>query len=484
MNTTPIHIPALRFGQAYVSLDTAAVSAVGSDTVIAQVSQLNAGMIRRDARRFAEGRAALRRFTTAQLLDISRRAGELFMSAALPIGDTQQTVDDYMQCLSATSGLPIALVKANMHKIHEVFTQMDTIVRGLTRGVSHDILDTGSGQQAGVPVSFYPTTTALGVVLPSNSPGVNSLWMPAIAMKMPVLLKPGREEPWTPMRIIQSFIAAGIPAEAFGFYPTDHEGSAAVLETCQRSIIFGGQDTVDRYAGNPRVEAHGPGWSKVLIGDDEADRWRDHLPVLVKSIAGNSGRSCINASAILTPRHAKELAQALAVELAAIAPRHRDDPQAALAGFANPQMAQWMNAQIEQGLATPGARDITAEVRGSADRLVVAAGITYMLPTLILCDRFDHPLANREFMFPFASVTNVPQEKMLDVMGPSLVVTAITQSPAFIDDLLTSPQIQRLNLGPLPTSVAKWDQPHEGNLFEFLFRRRAIQFAPLEATAP
>jgi hypothetical protein len=30
----------------------------------------------------------------------------------------------------------------------------------------------------------------------------------------------------SPLRIIQSFIAAGFPAEAFGFYPTDHGGSA------------------------------------------------------------------------------------------------------------------------------------------------------------------------------------------------------------------------------------------------------------------
>src|SRR5438270_851481 len=91
-------------------------------------------------------------------------------------------------------------------------------------------------EQAGVPVSYYPLTDALGVVLPSNSPGVNSLWMPAVALKVPVVLKPGREEPWTPFRIIQAFIQAGCPPEAFSFYPTDHEGSGAVLEGCCRDL--------------------------------------------------------------------------------------------------------------------------------------------------------------------------------------------------------------------------------------------------------
>jgi hypothetical protein len=35
--------------------------------------------------------------------------------------------------------------------------------------------------------------------------------------------------------------------------------------------------------------------------------------------------------------------------------------------------------------------------------------------------------------------------------------------------------VDRLNIGPLPTTHIAWDQPHEGNLFEHLYGRRAIQ---------
>ena len=42
---------------------------------------------------------------------------------------------------------------------------------------------------------------------------------------------------------------------------------------------------------------------------------------------------------------------------------------------------------------------------------------------------------------------------------------------------------QRLNLGRLPTAHVEWNQPHEGNLFEFLYHRRAIQYAPAAAPA-
>ena len=33
--------------------------------------------------------------------------------------------------------------------------------------------------------------------------------------------------------------------------------------------------------------------------------------------------------------------------------------------------------------------------------------------------------------------------------------------------------VGRLNLGALPTTQIGWDQPHEGNLFDHLYARRA-----------
>jgi acyl-CoA reductase-like NAD-dependent aldehyde dehydrogenase len=312
------------------------------------------------------------------------------------------------------------------------------------------------------------------VVLPSNSPGVNSLWIPAIPLKIPVVLKPGREEPWTPFRIIQAFIAAGVPEEAFSFYPTDHEGSGTVMDVCNRALIFGDVGTVQRYAGNPGVSVHGPGWSKVLIGEDQVDRWPEFVDLIVDSIAENGGRSCVNASAILVPRHADEIGEAVAKKLSAIEPLSYTDERATLAGFANPKMAEYIDAAIEQDLS--GAEELTAKYR-SGPRKVELEGSTYLRPTLIRCPNFQHPLAGKEFLFPYASLTEVPQDRMLETMGPSLVVTVISEDPAFIEAAIASPNIDRLNIGPLPTTRVQWDQPHEGNLFEFLYRRRAIQRA-------
>ena len=111
------------------------------------------------------------------------------------------------------------------------------------------------------------------------------------------------------------------------------------------------------------------------------------------------------------------------------------------------------------------------------ERLVSWQGCSYLLPTIVLCDSPRHPLANREFLFPFASVVPVRQEEVPDVLGPSLVVTAITSDSMLIRKLLGSPNVDRLNLGPISTMQVSWDQPHEGNLFEHLYSRRAFQKA-------
>jgi acyl-CoA reductase-like NAD-dependent aldehyde dehydrogenase len=443
---------------------------------MAKVSQVNAGIIRKDLGKIGEARAALAKFTVAQLIEISAKAGEIFLNGELPLGTGGhlQGPEDYVKTLSATSGLPHVMVRRNMEKIHYALTHMQTVLNGLTRGLPLEVIDTGFGEQSGARVSYYPTTGALGLIMPSNSPAVNSLWLPAIALKTPVVIKPGREEPWTPYRLIQAFIAAGAPAEAFGFYPTDHEGSGEVMKLCGRALIFGDQNTVEQYRGNPKFSVHGPGWSKILIGDDQIENWREYIDLMASSIAENGGRSCVNASAVVVPKYGAEIADALAQKLGPIAPTAPDDENAKLSGFANPKMAEFIDSAIEDGLSTPGAEDVTAKYRNGPRKVDDGSGV-YLRPTIVRCDSFQHPLSNKEFLCPYASVVEVPQAQMLAQIGPSLVVTAITKDPEFQRQLLASPLIERLNLGRVPTMKISWDQPHEGNMFEFLYRRRSIE---------
>lgn len=386
MNTEPAHLPSLRLGPAYESLDQVELADYRNGKKVASVSKVNAGLIRRDLNKIAAARDALKRFRCSELIGLCERTGEQFLNATLPLGNKghTQSPQQYVEQLSATSGLPHVMVRKNMEKIHSVLTRMETILRGLTRGLDWKAIDDGIGEQNGVRVSYY--------------------------------------------------------------------------------------------AGNPNIQVHGPGFSKVLIGADEIERWPEFLDVLISSIAESGGRSCINASCVVVPSRAAEIADALAKKLGAIEPLPADDPNARLAGFANSQMAEYIDQSIEDGLKIAGAEDVTSRYR-NGPRLVRYHGATYLRPTIIRCDSFEHPLANREFLFPYASVVEVPQEKMLEQIGPSLVVTAVSGDEKFIRRLLASPLIDRLNIGPIPTTKISLDQPHEGNLFEFLYKRRAIDQA-------
>ncbi|MBX7102544.1 MAG: aldehyde dehydrogenase family protein [Gemmataceae bacterium] len=471
-----IHIPALRLGKPYTSLQKTELVHHATGDPIASVSQVSGSMIARDLSRGPAARRALADVPVADLIAMYRKAGEYFLEAKLPCGDAELSFDEYLRCLSGTTGSPLVFCRRNAEKVAYVLKNVDEVLAGLTRGLDLRVLDKGYTKQEGRTVSFYPAADFFGAILPSNSPGVHSLWVPAVALKSPIVLKPGREEPWTPFRVLQAFLKAGIPADALGFYPTDHAGAADILRLCGRSMLFGDSTTTDPYKNDLRVERHGPGFSKIILGDDQADRWEQHLDAMVESIAANGGRSCINVSAVWTPRHGDAIAAALAEKMLPITARKWDDPEAAIAAFANTQVADAINGLVDNLLQTPGATDVSLAKRGTP-RLVKDGRLAWLLPTIVRCASYDHPLANKEFLFPFASVIECPQDATLAAIGPSLAVMALTEDAAFTRELLECHHIERLNLGPIPTNRLTWDQPHEGNLFNLLWRQRAFQRA-------
>lgn len=109
-----------------------------------------------------------------------------------------------------------------------VLSNMRQILECLTRGLDLSILSRGFGEEGrGVTVSYQARTPIFGTVLPNNSPGVHTLWLPAIQLQIGLALKPGTQEPWTPYRMTAAFIQAGVPAAAFGLYPGGHDAGRA-----------------------------------------------------------------------------------------------------------------------------------------------------------------------------------------------------------------------------------------------------------------
>ena len=473
-----LQLPVLRWGESYTSIDVDEVVHFATGEPIAKVSRANGGLIQRDARKAQRARDTLREIPIDDLIARVGRAGELYMNATLPMGDLTQSADEFVHAQSASTGLPERMCRANMKKNAFVLGEMRSILESLTRGLSLDVLSTGKGEERGVPISYQAQSPVLGLVLPSNSPGVHTLWLPIIPMQIGLVLKPGPQEPWTPYRMAAAFFDAGIPRAAISIYPGGADVGAAVLDACSRSLVFGGTPTVDRYRSNPKVQAHGPGFSKILLGDDQVDRWEQYLDMMVESVFVNSGRSCINCSGIWASRHTREIAEALAERLAAVRPLPPEHPDASLAAFTVPGVAEAISQSIDADLHAPGVTDVTAE-RRDVERLIRNGKSDYLLPTVVHATSPEPAMVQKEYMFPFVTVVECPESKMLESIGPTLVCTAITCNEAFRSRLLDAVHIDRLNLGPVPTTQLNWRQPHEGNIVEFLFRARAFQSAPL-----
>jgi acyl-CoA reductase-like NAD-dependent aldehyde dehydrogenase len=469
-----LEIPVLRKGQPYKSLETYTLYDKQSSEPICDVSMANRGLIAKDLAEYPQNRKSLDEITIADSIQMCKEAATYFASAELPLGEQSQSRADYIKYLSMTSGLPETLCASNMKKIEGALNQMETVLAGMIRSKSLTFLDNNNQFVENQSINFIREADSLGVVAPNNSPGVHTLWLPAIPLKVGLCIRPGSNEPWTTYRIIQSFIKAGMPEQVFGYYPSDYSGSTEVVLRSDRSMVFGDKSSVEQWRQDPRVQLHGPGWSKIIFGSDSVNDWEKYLDFIETSVAANSGRSCINVSSIWVPSHGREIANALAERLLKIQPLPLTHPQAELAAFADKNVARGISNLIDSHLHNSEAIDISRELR-QTDRVAERDGWTYLQPTVIYSESVNHPLANTEFIFPFVSVVEVPQEEILDQIGYTLVASIVTQDEMFIQQSLNFRQIDRLNIGPIPSNSILYDQPHEGNLFDHLYKQRAFQ---------
>src|SRR2546427_1156931 len=262
-----LNIPVLRWGRPYTSLEVDNVIHFSTGETLARVSQANPGLLAKDIRQTQRARDVLCEIPIRELIRMMQKAADLYRDATLPMGDGVQSPDDFARQQSASTGLPEHMCKANMTKNHFVLSNMDRILDCLTRGLDLEILSRGYGVESrGVIVSYQAQSPVLGLVLPSNSPGVHTLWLPVVPMQIGLVLKPGPQEPWTPYRMAAAFCEAGVPREAISIYPGAGEMGAEVVNRVRRTKIFGSTETVQRYEGNPRVHP----------GKDQRGRGRRH----------------------------------------------------------------------------------------------------------------------------------------------------------------------------------------------------------------
>ena len=142
--TSSIHIPVLRLGQTYRSLDKIQFNVSGQPL---EISVANSGLIRRDLQQLAKSGAALRAIPCETLVGYMEKAAELYLHGHLPWGDGErlQSPDDYVAALSQLTGLPHSLGRSNMGKVHAAMSNIRAVISGLTRGMPLELFDRALG---------------------------------------------------------------------------------------------------------------------------------------------------------------------------------------------------------------------------------------------------------------------------------------------------------------------------------------------------
>src|SRR5260370_18829710 len=137
---TRLKLAILRWGQAYTSLDQDTVVHFITGEALARVSQANAGLLGRDMRLAPRARKVLAEIPIPELIGLMKKAADLYLSDALPMGAGEQTPDEFARHPSASTGLPEHMCKVNMPKNHFVLSRLDQILDSLTRRRPPEIL--------------------------------------------------------------------------------------------------------------------------------------------------------------------------------------------------------------------------------------------------------------------------------------------------------------------------------------------------------
>jgi hypothetical protein len=458
-----VFIPALigRGRDGYRSIERQALTGFDGSPV-AEATMTPPLLVHEIARRTS---TALRSLPIRTVLDIFQRAAGIF-STGQPDGLEPEA---YARNASLTSGLPLSVVrKQTLGLFPPAFRMMDRFLSVQSPG-GLEVFDRHFYETGGIRVGLTPRGRNAGFVMPGNHPSTHFMWLCALAMKVPVVLRPSNDDLFTPYRLVTALLEAGLPEDAIAFVPGGHDLVDAIVQACSLSVLFGGQPLADRYASNRNVRVHGPGRSKVVV---LASADVEHAAEMIsRLVMDDAGRGCINGSAVIVEGSAGRLASAVAAALERV-PVRSPLVEGAQLGAVRMAEAEAYNALIDSRLGS-GATELTP---GRAGRVAMVDGVPVMRPTVIEVDSFEHPLFGMELPFPFVVFTSVRSRRdLLRAASSSLAVVLAGEDEALVQDLLLEPTIDKVfGSGALSTEFDP-REPHEGFLLDFLFQKKAIR---------
>lgn len=399
-------------------------------------------------------------------LPLAERLAALDKAAEIFVRDRIAELDfeSYVTLASRVSGLPITVTRAAAVEVADALRQaLDAVRPARPTGSVFDWRDDLTRGGSGV---WVRRGEVFAVHASGNHPGVHGAWPQALALGYRVAIRPSRREPFTGHRVITALCAAGFRPEDVLYLPTDYAGADEIIRAADLSMVFGGQDVVDKYAADPTVFANGPGRSKILITAEQD--WRDYLGLIVDSISNLGGMACQNATAVLYEGDPTPLAQAIAERLVRIPALPVRDENAVLPTQPVAQaqaLAAYLAAKAVGSTPLLGADHVVADL---------GDGNAALRPAVHLLNTPDVDKLNVELPFPCVWVSPWSRGDGLAPLRHSLVITAITSDEQLIEELLVEPTVTNLYRGHHPTYYTAPQMPHDGYLAEFLMRNKGF----------
>ncbi|RSS80761.1 aldehyde dehydrogenase family protein [Streptomyces sp. WAC06614] len=388
------------------------------------------------------------------------RAADLFATAEI----AGQSVEAYEHTVSRVGGVPLSVVRATTANIRARLGRVyDSLTQARPGGTAEDWRSplTRTGRAV-----WTRRGHTFAVLAAGNHPGTHSLWPEALALGYRVAVRPSRREPFTPYRLITALREAGFGNDRVAFLPTDHAEADTLLRAADRSLVYGGEDVIRKYGGDPDVLLQGPGRSKILVTADTD--WRPYLDTITASVAGHGGTGCVNTTTVLVEGDPAPLAEALADRLAALPVLPPEDDKAVLP-VQNAATARALEAHLLAQAA--GTR---AWLGGDGVAADLGDGSAVLTPAVHQLDRADAPQAGIELPFPCVWVAPYDRADGIAPLRGSLVVTALTGDEQLLDELITEPTIGNVHAGDHPTYWMGPGLPHDGYLAEFLMRSKTV----------
>lgn len=400
-----------------------------------------------------EGFDALRETPVRDLLASLREASLRFEGVGIP---ESPPAESYHERVARATGLPVGWVRVSAHWLSHGLRHAAEALRAQSPTGDLDVYDDPAyTRERDVGLAFAPRVRVLGATMPANDPAVYAWPALALAMKVPVVLRPSDRDPFTAVRLARALLAAGVPESAVHVLPAERAVGQTVCRDADHALLFGGEDAVAPFRDDPSVETYGPGNSVAVVARDPTDR---ELDTLARGVVRAGGRACVNLSRVVATGDCDPdaLVDGLARRVADARVGPVDDPATDVALFPDADRADDVDSRADAAGA-----DVAARHRASPRRVEVADAVA-LRPTVV---RSADLVA--ELPFPFAGVTYRERDALPARLDRAYLAVCVGDE-ALERALVRTPRVRNVYGGRYPAAV-DLRETHETYLASFLY---------------